>query len=135
MATFASPSSSCPTARGLADVVAERIRNWRQQRRWKAEVADLASLGRLDDFLKDTALSRADLRYLARAPADAGTQIEVMAQIAGVDLAALPPETRREAEWVCARCACREPCKQWLRTGQWADGDDTRCPNAGLFHH
>jgi uncharacterized protein YjiS (DUF1127 family) len=120
-------------ARGFLVALAQRYRLWRQRRRWIAEMADATALGHLDDILNDAAISRADLRFLIEAPVDAGRQIDAMAHTGGVDLAVLPPDTRREAEWVCARCVCRGPCKHWLRTGEWQDGDDTRCPNAALF--
>ena len=130
IAVTAPPPSCSLTAR-----LTERLRLWRQRRRWIGEMAGAAQLGRLDDMLNDVALTRAELDVLIDAPADAGAQFETFAEMAQVDLHSLDPAVLREAHWVCTRCESRRPCKRWLRTGVWRDSADMRCPNAALFHH
>ncbi len=120
---------------GFAARVAERLRLWRERRRWIGEMANAASLGSLDDTLHDVGMTRAELGTLIAAPPDAGRQFETLAEMARIDLHHLDSAVLREAMWVCSRCECRTPCKRWLATGIWRGGDDTRCPNAALLHH
>jgi uncharacterized protein YjiS (DUF1127 family) len=120
---------------GFAARLGERLRLWRQRRRWIAEMANAASLGSLDATLNDVGLTRAELGTLIEGPPDAGQQFETLAEMARIDLHQLDPAVLREAMWVCSRCECRTPCKRWLETGIWRGGADTRCPNAALFHH
>ncbi len=120
---------------GLAARLVERFRLWRQRRRWLAEMANAGAFGRLDDILHDVGMTHAELGVLIDAPADAGRQLETLAEKAQIDLHHLSPEVLREAMWVCSRCECRVPCKRWLRTGIWRGGSDMRCPNAALFRH
>ncbi|HEV2335293.1 MAG TPA: hypothetical protein VGS13_07340 [Stellaceae bacterium] len=123
------------TARGLTARLAERLRRWRQHRRWIGDMANAAALGSLDDTLNDVGLTRTELDTLIEAPEDAGTQFETLAEMARVDLHKLDPAVLREASWVCRRCEARAPCTGWLRTGVWRSGVDMRCPNAAIFHH
>ncbi len=122
-------------ARGLTARLAERLRLWRQHRRWIGDMANVAALGSLDDTLNDVGMTRAELDALIEASADAGTQFEALAGMARVDLHKLDPAVLREATWVCRRCETRTACKRWLRTGVWRSGADMRCPNAAIFHH
>jgi uncharacterized protein YjiS (DUF1127 family) len=122
-------------SRNLTARFTERLRLWRQRRRWMSEMADAAQLGRLDDTLNDVGITRAELGALIEAPADAGRQFETLAEMAQIDLRRLSPAVLREALWVCTRCESRAPCQRWLRTGVWRDGADMRCPNAALFPH
>jgi uncharacterized protein YjiS (DUF1127 family) len=122
-------------ARGLALRVAERLRLWRERRRWIGELAGAASLGRLDDTLNDVGITRAELGVLSEAPVDAGRQFETFAEMARIDLRHLDPAVLREAMWVCTRCETRAACRRWLNVGVWRGGGDSRCPNAALFHH
>ena len=120
---------------GLTARIAEYWRLWRQHRRWVGEIADAAALGRLDGMLNDLAMTRAELDLLIAAPADAGRQLEQMAEAEQADLHALSPDTLREASWTCIRCEKRAPCRRWLRTGVWDGRGDPRCPNAALLRH
>ncbi len=104
-------------ARGFAARLTERLRDWRQRRRWISEMADAATLGRLDDTLKDVGITGAELGMLIEAPADAGTQFEILSKATRIDLHDFGPAVLREAMWVCTRCASRAPCQHWLRTG------------------
>jgi uncharacterized protein YjiS (DUF1127 family) len=133
-ATVAPLSAPLP-APGFTARLTERLRLWRERRRWIGEMADAASLGRLDDTLNDVGITRAELGVLIEGPPDAGRQFETLAEMAQIDLHRLDPAVLREAMWVCSRCATRVPCKRWLSTGVWRDGTDMRCPNAALFHH
>lgn len=135
MTSPAAIAVDAPPARGFAARLAERLRLWRQRRRWIDEMAGAAALGRLDDTLNDVGITRAELDLLIEAPADAGRQFEVLAEAARVDVHHLDPGVLREAMWVCTRCETRAPCKRWMRTGVWRDGADMRCPNAALFRH
>ncbi len=130
---FFDPVEARASAPNLAVRLAERLRLWRRKRRWVAEMSNAATLDRLDDMLNDTGLTRAELGTLVDSPADAGTQFEDFARLAGVDLHELDPAVLREAMWKCTRCECRAPCKLWLRTGVWKHAGDQRCPNAPLF--
>lgn len=118
---------------GIAARVAEYWRLWRQRRRWLAEMRNAAALGRLDEVLGDVGITRADLDYLAAAPADAGRQFEELAAIEHGDLRMLAPRVRREAGWTCLRCGSRAACKRWLHSGVWQRDGDPRCPNAALL--
>lgn len=120
--------------RHLAKRCTERFRLWRRKRRWMAEMADAAALGRLDDILNDIGMTHAELEELMAAPADSGRQFEIMAEMEGLDLDKLPSHVLREAMWQCTRCPFRAPCKRWLRTGEWRHQGDSRCPNAALLH-
>ena len=131
-ATTALPPIESP--RGVAARFIERFRWWRQRRRWIGEMADAAALGRPGEMLDDVGITRAELGFLIKAPADAGRQFETLAAAEEADLRRLRPEVLREAMWVCARCASRVPCKRWLRTGIWNYSGDPRCPNAALLH-
>jgi uncharacterized protein YjiS (DUF1127 family) len=136
MTSLAAISVTAPQpARGLAARLAERLRLWRQRRRWIGEMASAAALGGLDDTLNDVGITRAELGVMIEAPADAGRQFETFAEMARIDLHHLDPAVLREAMWVCTSCECREPCKRWLRTGVWKASGDQRCPNAALFRH
>ena|ERR1051326_8602578 len=117
------------------DGPAERFRSWRERRRWATELAAAAALGRLDSLLEDIAITRSELDALANGPADAGRQFEQWAAATHADLHQLDVAALREAFWVCARCACREPCKRWLRGQGWDANGDQRCPNAALLRH
>jgi uncharacterized protein YjiS (DUF1127 family) len=121
--------------RGVAARLAERFRWWRQRRRWIGEMANAATLGRPGEMLDDVGITRAELDFLIKAPADAGRQFETLAAAEQVDLRQLRPEVLREAMWTCARCECRAPCERWLRTGIWNYSGDPRCPNAALLRH
>lgn len=122
-------------AHGFAGRIAEHYRLWRERRRWIGEMANAASLGRLDDVLNDVGLTRAELDLIAEGPVDAGRQFETLAGLAEADLPSFSPAVLREAMWKCTRCAHREACQRWLRTGEWHAGEDMRCPNAALFRH
>jgi uncharacterized protein YjiS (DUF1127 family) len=124
-----------PPARGFAARLTERLRGWRERRRWIGEMADAAALGRPGEVLNDVGITRAELGALTDGPADAGRQFETLAEMAQIDLHQFGPAVLREAMWVCARCASRAPCQRWLRTGVWRDGADMRCPNAALLRH
>ena len=117
----------------LGGRIAARYRLWRERRRWVGEMANVAALGRLNDVLNDVGLTRAELGVMVEGPADAGRQFETLAGLAEADLTACSPAALREAAWICARCAHRDACKRWLRTGEWRDDEDMRCPNATLF--
>lgn len=119
----------------MAAQLADRWRLWRQRRRWIAEMQQAAALGRLDDLLHDVGITHAELDALIDAPADAGRQFELLAEMEHADLRQFPPEVRREAEWACIRCDCRAACKRWLNRGVWDYQGDPRCPNAGLLRH
>jgi uncharacterized protein YjiS (DUF1127 family) len=121
-------------SRGVAARLGERFRRWRQRRRWIGEMTNAAAFGRLDETLNDVGLTRAELGFLIKAPANAGRQFETLAAAEQVDLRQLRPEVLREAMWTCARCECRAPCERWLRTGVWKYSGDPRCPNAALLH-
>ena len=118
---------------GLRARVTERFRLWRERRRWIAGMANAAAAGRLDGVLHDVGITRADLDALADGPVDAGRPFERLAELERVDLRKVSPAVLREAEWVCTRCACREDCGRWLRTGVWDHAGDSRCPNAALL--
>lgn len=122
-----------PSAPGVLARMAERWRQHRRRNRWVREMANVASLGRLDDVLCDVALTRSELGSLINGRPDAGSQFEKLARMENVDLSRERPETLREAMWNCARCPCRAPCDHWLRTGEWTGDGDTRCPNAALL--
>lgn len=120
----------------LAGRIAERLRLWRERRRWVREMTTAATLSRLDDLLNDVELTRAELDQLVDGPPDAGRQLERLAAMAEIDLHAIDAATLREATWRCARCQLRTACKGWLRDGIWrGGGGDTRCPNAALLRH
>jgi Family of unknown function (DUF6455) len=129
--SFAPP----PTGPGLAARITEHWRLWRQHRRWVGEIADAASLGRLDGILNDVSMTRAELDLLIAGPADAGRQLDQMAAAEGADLRRLRPEDLRQASWTCIHCEKRAPCKRWLRCGIWDGKGDPRCPNAALLRH
>jgi uncharacterized protein YjiS (DUF1127 family) len=118
---------------GLAARCAERLGAWRQKRRWVREMRNAAALGRLDDVLDDIGMTYAELDELMAAPADAGRQFGVLADMTGVDLGRLPAAAVHEAIWKCARCPARTPCKRWLRGAGWNYAGDPRCPNAALL--
>ena len=124
-----------PVGPGIAARAVERWRLWRQQCRWRAEMAKAASLGRIDDILNDIGLTRSELDYLVEGPADAGQQFEQLARMEHVDLRRQPAGAVREATLACAHCACRSACKRWLQTGIWQHDGDPRCPNAALLKH
>lgn len=113
--------------------IAARWRLWRERHRWPREVANVAALGRIEDVLEDVGITRAELDTLTAAPLDAGRQFPALAGMAGADLSKFAPEAVREAAWACTRCGHRDACRRWLRTGQWRDGGDMRCPNAALY--
>ncbi len=119
----------------LAGRIAERLRLWRERRRWVHEMAAAATLSRLDDLLNDVELTRAELDRLIDGPSDAGRQLEALAAMAQVDLHDVDAATLREAGWTCAGCRLRSACKGWLRDGIWRGEGDTRCPNAALLRH
>jgi uncharacterized protein YjiS (DUF1127 family) len=119
----------------LAGRIAERVRLWRERRRWVREMASAATLTRLDDLLNDVELSRAELDQLIDGPPDAGRQLETLAAMAQVDLHSIDAAMLREASWKCARCRLHAACKVWLRDGSWRGDGDTRCPNAALLRH
>jgi uncharacterized protein YjiS (DUF1127 family) len=119
----------------LAGRIAERLRLWRERRRWVHEMANAATLGRLDDLLNDVELTRAELDRLIDGPPDAGRQLERLAGLAQVDLHGIDAAALREATWKCARCELRAACRSWLRDGIWRGDGDTRCPNAVLLRH
>jgi hypothetical protein len=75
-------------------------------------------------------MTRGELDFMIKGPADAGRQFEALAAATQVDVHRLSPEVLRQATWACMRCACRAPCKRWLRSGVWEYGGDSRCPNA-----
>jgi len=122
-------------AHGFVAGLAERFRYWRERRRWIGEMANAASLDRVEAVLEDLGLTRSELDFLMNGPADAGRQIEALAEAAGVDLARLDAAALREAMWTCTRCATREACKRWLRGEGWQADGDSRCPNAALLKH
>ncbi|HVC57338.1 MAG TPA: DUF6455 family protein [Stellaceae bacterium] len=68
-------------------------------------------------------------------PCRSGQQFQTLARMEGTDLSRLDPAAVREAVEICARCACRKPCRRWLRTGVFAYAGDSRCPNAALLRH
>ena len=115
--------------------IAERVRLWRERRRWVHEMEAAATLGRLDDLLNDVELTRAELDRLIEGPPDAGRQLETLARMAQVDLHAVDAAALREATWKCAGCRSRTACKGWLRDGVWRGDGDARCPNAALLTH
>jgi uncharacterized protein YjiS (DUF1127 family) len=124
-----------PPGSGLFGRCIGRLRAWRQKRRWVREMRDAAALGKLDDILEDIGMTRAELDELLAAPANAGRQFEMMAELEGVDLTRLRAGVVREAIKTCSHCASRGPCERWLRTGVWKYSGDPRCPNAALFRH
>ena len=119
----------------LAARLGERLRLWRERRRWVREIEAAATLSRFDDVLNDVELTRAELERLVDGPPDAGRQLETLAQMARVDLHGIDAATLREASWKCTRCTSRAACKGWLRDGVWRGDGDTRCPNAALLRH
>lgn len=127
--TFCDP----PTSAHLTARFAERLRLWRERRRWVRELRNAASLDRLDTLLNDTELTRADLDLLVAGPLDAGRQFETLATMAEANLQACPPAELHDALWRCVHCQCRAACKTWLRDGAWRGDGDSRCPNAALL--
>jgi uncharacterized protein YjiS (DUF1127 family) len=119
----------------LAARIAERLRLWREHRRWVRGMEAAATLSSLDHLLNDVELTRAELDRLIGGPPDAGRQLETLAGMARVDLRGIDAAALREATWKCARCANRAACRAWLRDGVWRGDGDTRCPNAALLRH
>lgn len=127
---FVSPAR--PLVSFFADL-AQRFGYWRERRRWIAEMANVASLGRPGAILADIGLDRAQLDVLMTGPVDAGRQLDAMVAATGAELADVPPAALRDAEWTCTVCESRRACAHWLRSGEWTGGSDARCPNEALL--
>ena len=122
----------------LFGFVAELMRRfgyWRERRRWIAEMAGVASLGRPGSILTDIGLNHAQLDVLMTGRVDAGRQLEAMAAGMGAALEHVSPAVLRDAEWTCTVCPKGPACAHWLRNGEWVGDGDQRCPNEPLLRH
>jgi uncharacterized protein YjiS (DUF1127 family) len=123
------PSFKSSAGGGWLASAAEALQGWRERRRLAAELAALSECGELKAVLADAGIDGGRLAILLRA---GGRPLDAMADRAGVDLAALPPAIRRDAEWTCAICTERKACRRWLRSTA-SQGPAAFCPNAPVF--
>jgi hypothetical protein len=116
----------------LVAKIAQRLRNWVGLR---SQFLDLERAGEdLEEIAKDLALAVADFRHSVDRDPNATTLLHHMIAALHFDPAAVPTESLRDLQRVCAECAHKIRCTCDLASGCVATTYRDYCPNAEMLH-